>query len=272
MSISTEDFKTIQKFFLEHTGNSLEEGKEYLVEGRLKSLVYDEKFEDLQSLVSSLVRDPKGDLGKKVIDALTTHETSFFRDKHPFETLKTAIIPELLKSDSKEIQIWSAACSSGQEPYSLAMLIEESFMDSRDWEFNIVATEISEKMLEKCRSGLFSQFEISRGLPPHYLPWFFQRVESKWQIKPELRERIDFRYLNLCTHWGGLQQMDVILMRNVLIYFEDEIKKNIFEKILKVLKPGGHLFLGSGETPVGFEDRLQQTDFSTSACFKLVSG
>ncbi len=272
LSISTEDFQVVQNFLLENSGNSLAAGQEYLVEGRLQPLVSSEKVDDLHELIVELKRSPKGDLAKKVIEAMTTNETSFFRDKHPFETLKTAIIPELFKSPQpdKQIQIWSAASSSGQEPYSLAMLLEDSFSWADDWQIKIVATDISEEMLEKCRSGLYSQFEITRGLPPQYLPRFFQRAESKWQIKPEVRERIDFRYLNLCENWVGLQQMDIIFMRNVLIYFEDETKTAILQKILQVLKPGGYLFLGSGETPIGLENRFQSTDFSTSACFKLV--
>ena len=272
MSISADDFQIVQKFLLENSGISLAPGKEYLVEGRLQPLVYSEGFDDIHVLVVALNKNSESDLGKKVIEALTTNETSFFRDKHPFETLKTAIIPELLKKTqaNKKIQIWSAASSSGQEPYSLAMLLADSFSWVKDWDIRIVASDISEEMLEKCRSGLYSQFEISRGLPAHYLPRFFQRVESKWQINSEIRERIDFCYLNLYEDWVGLPPLDIIFMRNVLIYFDKATKKMILEKVLKVLKPGGYLFLGSGEKPEGLEDHFQTTDFSTSACFKLV--
>lgn len=242
-----------------------------MVEGRLQSLVSSEGLDDLHALVLELKKHPDSNLGK-VVEALTTHETSFFRDKHPFETLKTAVIPELMKNPraGKQIQIWSAASSSGQEPYSLAMLFADSFAWASDWQIKIVASDISEEMLAKCRSGLYTQFEISRGLPPHYLPRFFQRAESKWQIKSEIRERIDFRYLNLSEDWGGLPRLDIVFMRNVLIYFDGDTKKAIFEKLLQVIKPGGYLFLGSGETPKGLEDRFQPTDFSTSACFKHV--
>jgi chemotaxis protein methyltransferase CheR len=273
LSISADDFKIVREFLIENSGISLDAGKEYLVEARLATLASSEKVDGLNALIVELGKNPKGDLGKKVVEAMTTNETSFFRDKHPFETLKTTIIPELFKNlqADKQIQIWSAASSSGQEPYSLAMLLEDTFSWAKDWQIKIVATDISEEMLEKCRSGLYSQFEISRGLPPHYLPRFFQRAESKWQIKPEVRERMDFRYLNLCEDWIGLPQMDIIFMRNVLIYFEDGVKKSIFEKILKVLRPGGYLFLGSGETPVGWQDGFEQTDFSTSACFRRMT-
>jgi len=271
LSISADDFQAVQKFLLENSGISLAAGKEYLVEGRLQSLVYSEKFDDIHALVVKLKGDREGDLGKKVVEALTTNETSFFRDKHPFETLKTAVIPELLNKPElgKRITIWSAASSSGQEPYSLAMLLAESFAWATDWQINIVASDISEEMLAKCRSGLYSQFEISRGLPAHYLPRFLQRAGSQWQMKEEIRERIDFRYLNLYEDWVGLPRVDIIFMRNVLIYFEADTKTAILEKILKVLRPGGYLFLGSGEVPVGLENRFQPADFSTSACFKL---
>jgi chemotaxis protein methyltransferase CheR len=270
LPITAEDFQTVQKFLIRNSGISLVEGKEYLVEGRLQSLVSSEKFDDLHGLIVAL--NGNEDLGKKVIEALTTNETSFFRDRHPFETLKTAIIPELFKNPKagKQIQIWSAASSSGQEPYSLAMLIADSFAWATDWQIKIVASDISEEMLEQCRSGLYTQFEVLRGLPPQYLPRFFQRAGSKWQVKPEIRESIEFCYLNLCGDWGKLQALDIVFMRNVLIYFDRNTKEAILEKVLKVLKPGGYLFLGSGEKPVGFEHCFLPTDFSTSACFKLV--
>jgi chemotaxis protein methyltransferase CheR len=272
LSISADDFKAVQKFLLENSGISLASGKEYLVEGRLQSLVYSEAFDDIHGLVVALNRSSGSDLGKKVVEALTTNETSFFRDKHPFETLKTAIIPELFKNPQagKKIHIWSAASSSGQEPYSLAMLMADSFSWANDWDIRIVASDISEEMLTKCRSGLYSQFEISRGLPAHYLPRFFQRFEMQWQVKQEIREKIDFRYLNLYENWVGLPRLDIVFMRNVLIYFDSDTKKAILEKVMKVLKPGGYLFLGSGENPLGWEKHFQATDFSTSACFKLV--
>ena len=205
MSISADDFQAVQKFLLENSGISLAAGKEYLVEGRLKSLVHSEGFDDLHALIVKLRGGREGDLSRKVMEALTTNETSFFRDKHPFETLRTAIIPDLFNKPElgKQITIWSAASSSGQEPYSLAMLLADSFAWATDWQIKIVASDISEEMLAKCRSGLYSQFEISRGLPPHYLPRFFQRAGSQWQAKPEIRERIDFRYLNLCEDWGA---------------------------------------------------------------------
>ena len=270
MSITAEDFQTVQKYLFEQSGISLASGKEYLVEGRLQTLVHSEGFGDLHDLVVALRANSVNNLGKKVVEALTTNETSFFRDRHPFETLKTAVMPELLKGSStnKQIQIWSAASSSGQEPYSLAMLLEDSFAWATDWKIHIVASDISEKMLDKCRAGLYTQFEISRGLPAHYLPRFLQREGNQWQIKPKIRDYIDFRYLNLFEEWSGLPRLDIIFMRNVLIYFENDTKKAILEKVLRVLKPGGYLFLGSGETPVGMENRFQPTDFSTSACFK----
>ncbi len=189
MSVSAEEFENVRNFLIGKSGISLAPGKEYLVEGRLESLVHSEGFKDIHTLIANLNGNPEGDLGKKVVEALTTNETSFFRDKHPFETLKSSIIPNLLNNTQtgKQIHIWSAACSSGQEPYSLAMLLADTFAWATDREIKIIASDISEEMLEKCRSGLFSQFEISRGLPAHYLPRFFQRAESQWQIKPEIR-------------------------------------------------------------------------------------
>lgn len=220
MSISAEDFEKVQKFLIEKSGISLAPGKEYLVEGRLQPLVYANEFDDIHALIESLKVNHESDLGKKVVEALTTNETSFFRDRHPFETLKSSILPDLLNNPQtgKQIYIWSAACSSGQEPYSLSMLLADSFAWVTDREVKIIASDISEEMLEKCRSGVFTQFEISRGLPAHYLPRFLQRAGRQWKMKPEVRERIDFRHLNLYENWGGLPQLDIVFMRNVLIY------------------------------------------------------
>ncbi len=269
MSLTADDFQSIQKFLLENSAVRLASGKEYLVEGRLQAIVYKEDLEDLHALINEVKKNPNSGLSKQVLEAMLTNETSFFRDRHPFETLKTAIIPALLKNPDQQIRIWSAACSSGQEPYSLALLLADSFSWIEKPKIKIVATDISASMLEKCQSGLYTQFEILRGLPPHYLPRFFERADSQWKIKKEIRDRIEFRYLNLYEQWEGLLPMDIVFIRNVLIYFNSDVKMAILEKIRTVLKPGGYLFLGSGETPDGFEKYFESTDFSTSSCYKL---
>ena len=270
MSISADDFQAVQKFLLENSGISLAAGKEYLVEGRLQSLVHSEEFDDLHALIVKLRGGREGDLSRKVMEALTTNETSFFRDKHPFETLRTAIIPDLFNKPElgKQITIWSAASSSGQEPYSLAMLLADSFAWATDWQIKIVASDISEEMLPNAVPDCTPSSKFHGGFRRITFPGFFRGPGPNG--KPNLKSGSALIFAtSTFARTGGLPRMDIIFMRNVLIYFEADTKKTILEKVLKVLKPGGYLFLGSGEAPVGLEDRFQPTDFSISACFKL---
>ena len=202
---------------------------------------------------------------------MTTNETSFFRDRHPFETLRTGVLPEFLikRQEQKKLEIWCAACSSGQEPYSLAMLILDKFPQIKDWNIKIIASDISEEMLEKSREGVYSQFEVARGLPGHYVPKFFQRFGSKWEVKQELKEMMEFKHINLTGSLTGVPPVDILFIRNVLIYFEENTKKAILKKIKGLLKPDGYLFLGSGEHVAGLDDLFEQTEYSTSSCFRL---
>ena len=271
MSINTEDFEVIRNFLRENSGISLQDGKEYLVEGRLSSVLASEGFTDFAELTRSLRDNDSGTLRKKVLEAMTTNETSFFRDRHPFETLRTGVLPELLikRQEQKKLEIWCAACSSGQEPYSLAMLILDKFPQIKDWNIKIIASDISEEMLERSREGLYSQFEVSRGLPGHYVPKFFQRFGSKWEVKQELKEMMEFKLINLTGNLTGIPPVDILFIRNVLIYFEENTKKEILTKIKGLLKPDGYLFLGSGEHVVCLDDLFEQTEYSTSSCFRL---
>lgn len=272
MSIQTSDFKYISNFIKNASGIVLLPGKEYLVENRLSMLARTLKLESIDKLIAKLRQEDCNDLKQKVVDALTTNETSFFRDKHPFESLKSSILPELIKkrAATRQLNIWCAASSSGQEPYTIAMVLNQ-IPALNNWKINFIASDISEEMLERCRQGLYTQLEIGRGLPANLIPKYFSRHKNRWQIKQELRNMIDFRAFNLCKQWPFMVNMDIIFLRHVLVYFNDATKKEILGKTRKLLKPDGYLFVGSGDDPERLDEKFKRTDFSTSACYKITS-
>jgi chemotaxis protein methyltransferase CheR len=222
-------------------------------------------------LVQALQKNSNNGLQSKVIEAITTNETSFFRDIHPFETLKDAILPQLLESRKNErtLNIWSAASSSGQEPYSIAMLIRENFPELLDWKINFIASDISEKMLSRCRSGKFSQLEVNRGLSASLLVKYFEKTGAAWFIKEQLRKMIHFQQINLSREFPYLPKMDIIFMRNVLIYFDIETKKKVLNQLISVLQPDGFLFLGAAESTINLDSSFERTSYKHSGCYRL---
>lgn len=274
MPVSKSDFNYIRELVLEHSAIVIEKGKEYLVESRIHPVAKTEGFGTINQLVKALRQNSHNGLQSKVIEALTTNETSFFRDIHPFETLKNVILPDLIKDrkNSKELNIWCAASSSGQEPYSIAMLIQENFPTSLDWKINFIASDISEKMLDRCRSGNFSQLEVNRGLPASFLIKYFEKNGPTWTIKKQLREKIRFQHINLSRKLPHLPRMDIIFLRNVLIYFDIGMKKKILKQLRSVLKPDGYLFLGGAETTLNLDESYTRLDVKYSSCYRLSKG
>lgn len=274
MPISNSDFNYIRDLVFEHSAIVLEDGKEYLVESRLGPIIKTEGFDTIEQLVKALIKNPNNGLQYKVTEALTTNETSFFRDLHPFETLKTKILPELIKTrqSTKELNIWCAASSSGQEPYSIAMLIQENFPTLFNWKINFIASDISEKMLNRCRSGTFSQIEVNRGLPAALLIKYFDKSGPVWIIKKELRDKINFQHINLSEKLPYLPGMDIIFLRNVLIYFDIGMKKKILKQLRSVLKPDGYLFLGGAETTLNLDKSYARMGVKYSGCYHLLRG
>jgi chemotaxis protein methyltransferase CheR len=246
------EFAFIQKFILERTGIVLANNKDYLVEVRLDPIIRNMPSGSFSQLVGLLKCGNKA-METSVIDAITTNETLFFRDKSPFEMFESFILPKLLaaKRYSRQVNIWCAACSSGQEPYSLSMMLDQRKDDLRGLSFKILATDISEKMLEQARSGIYSQFEVQRGLPIRLLMQYFTQVGTRWKIDPRLGERIEFRSANLLEPFRQLGTFDIIFCRNVLIYFNTDTKRDILSKLAGNLASDGHLFLGSSETVIG---------------------
>lgn len=271
MSVSKSDFNYIRELVLERSAIVLEDGKEYLVESRIGQVAETEGFDTINQLVKALRKNSHNGLHSKVIEALTTNETSFFRDINPFETLKDVVLPELIdnRNKSRRLNIWCAASSSGQEPYSIAMVIREHFPTLLDWKINFVASDISEKMLHRCRQGKFSQLEVNRGLSASFLVKFFEKKGAAWFIKKHLQEMIHFQQINLSRELPYLPKMDIIFMRNVLIYFDIETKKKILKKLVSLLQPDGFLFLGAAESTINLDNSFERMDYKHSGCYRL---
>jgi chemotaxis protein methyltransferase CheR len=270
-TISPSDFNYICDLVRRHSAIALESDKAYLIETRLAPLVRRAGFTSLQELIASLrTQPPAHPLYRQVVEAITTHETSFFRDLHPFDALKTTILPELLaKRQSPNLTIWCAACSSGQEPYSVAMLVCEHFPILANRRTRIIATDLSEAILARAREGLYSQIEVNRGLPAALLIKYFDKQGLHWRIKYEIRRMVEFQQSNLAESWPLMPPLDVVFMRNVLIYFDVTTKKAILARIRSVLKPDGYLFLGSSETTLNLDPAFESISMGKSLCYQL---
>jgi chemotaxis protein methyltransferase CheR len=271
MAITASEFEYIRRLVLDQSAIVLEEDKQYLAESRLLPLARREGFDSIGSMVAWLGGKKFDGLQRKVVEAMTTNETSFFRDFYPFEALRNSILPELMtkRASSKGLNFWSAACSSGQEPYSLAILLQEDFAELAEWSVRIIATELSAEMLARAREGRYSQLEVNRGLPASLLVKHFRQHGSDWQIRESLRRRVEFQIVNLAEAWPLLPPMDVVLMRNVLIYFGVETKKRILSKIRQLLKPDGSLFLGAAETTFNLDDAFERVQFDRTICYRV---
>jgi chemotaxis protein methyltransferase CheR len=260
MTISSLDFNYLCQLVRQHSAVALDNSKTYLAELHLTPLVEAEGFDSLCDLVEYLRSHPFNSLHAQAIEALVTTETSFFRDGYPFEALENFVIPELIARRTKEksLKIWCAACSSGQEPYSIAMLLRDRFPQLVTWDVQIIASDFSSKILDRARQGCYSQWEIQRGLSADLREKYFQPQHHGWQIKHEIRQTIEFRQINLIHSWSSMPAMDVIFLRNVLIYFDTETKKTILNKVRQQLRPDGYLFLGGGETTIYLDDSFER--------------
>ena len=250
----------------------MDDGKEYLVESRLQPLARDEGFDSLDGYIDAVRAQPVAN-GRhtKIVDALTTNETFFFRDHHPFEALRKHIIPELMlrNATTRTLNICSAACSTGQEPYSIAMMLLKEFPDLASWNVRITATDISDRVLAQAETGRYSQFEVNRGLPAPYLIRFFAKDGSDWRIKEDVRNMIRFQPLNLLASWATIPRCDVVFLRNVLIYFDVETKRDLFDRMKQVMNPDASLFLGGGETIVGIHADFLPVGYDSATAFKV---
>lgn len=258
--LDTDDFNYVARLVLERSAIVLEANKTYLVESRLTPLARQQGHSCVGELVAR-VRGGDRETARLVVEAMTTNETSFFRDVHPFEALKQEILPRLIQQRAAErtLSIWSNACSSGQEIYSVAMILREHFGHLGNWNVRLIASDLSSQILARAREGLFNQTEVNRGLPAPLLVKYFQREGLHWRIKTDLRKLVDFREVNLVENWPTtLPPMDVIFLRNVLIYFSPETKMAILQKVRRLLRPDGCLFLGGAETTINLDPNFER--------------
>ena len=249
------EYDFLRKLLRDKSGLDLSADKQYLIESRLLPLARKTGLTSIGDLVQKL-RDGSSPLINQVVEAMTTNETFFFRDKLPFDHFREAIMPELLRARTsrKVIRIWCAAGSTGQEPYSLAICLREMSAALTGWRVEITATDLSQEVLEKSKSGLYSQFEVQRGLPIQFLVKYFKQIGELWQINADIRSMVQHRQLNLLHDFAQLGTFDVIFCRNVLIYFDQETKINIFGRLAKSMESDGFLVLGAAETVVGLTD------------------
>jgi len=271
MSLGSAEFAYLQKMVQDASAIVIEPGKEYLAEARLASIAHVEGMRTVQELIEALRFSPVSDLHNRVLDAMTNNETTFFRDQHPFTALRDWILPAALERNSSERQlaIWSAACSSGQEAYSIAMLIEDDLWGLPQWQLRIIGTDLSRTVLDRARKARYNQMEMTRGLTPQQIQRHFTRHDNEWQLHENIRRRVEFRHLNLFDSWRDLPAFDIVFLRNVLIYFEIERKREILGKVREILRPGGVVVLGGAETTFGLDDAFERRTFSQATYYTI---
>jgi chemotaxis protein methyltransferase CheR len=252
------DFEFLRAFLKARSGLSLTAEKRYLVESRLGPVCRRFEMDDLSELARGLKAGRDADLEKAVVEAMTTNETFFFRDKAPFDVFRDALLPRFLASrrSAGRLRIWCAAASTGQEPYSLAMLLSEAAPRLAGMQVEIIGTDISTEVLEKAKAGLYSQFEVQRGLPIQLLVKYFTQVGDQWQIAPQIRSMVSFRPLNLIKEFGHLGTFDIIYCRNVLIYFDGPMKADVLKRLASSMAADGALLLGAAETVISLTTAL----------------
>jgi chemotaxis protein methyltransferase CheR len=264
---SDEDFEYVRRLLRERSAIAIEPGKEYLVESRLAPLARSEGLSSVADLIR-LLRAGTTRLATAVVEAMTTNETSFFRDIHPFEALRTEVIPRILKTNGGDrLAMWSAAAATGQEAFSLALLVREHFRHLSS--VTILGTDLSERVLDRARSGRFTQLEVNRGLPASMLVRYFEQDGVEWQINETVRRMVTFRRANLAQPLTGIPPMDVIFLRNVLIYFDAVTKRKVLAEVARILRPGGFLFLGGPETTYGIDPAYERFEVGRTVCYRL---
>lgn len=250
----------------------LESGKGYLVESRLGPIAREQGL-TVSALIQRLRYEPYGATHHRVVEAMTTNETSWFRDVHPFEALRSDVIPDLIERRRAErtLTIWSAACSTGQEPYSVAMVLLDEFPELANWNVTIWASDFSEEAVAKARAGRYSQLEVNRGLPAQQLVRHFDREDAHFVVSPRIRSMVRFGVINLIGPWTQVPRLDVVMLRNVMIYFDTETKRTILDRVHQQLRPDGYLFLGNAESTIHLDDRFVRVEPSRAGCHRLRS-
>ncbi len=272
-TITTEDYQSFRKFLEDACGIVLGDNKQYLVTSRLTKLISDNEIDSFSTLMKRMKVDEK--LRNCIMDAMTTNETSWFRDVYPFDILKEKLLPELIKAQPRTIRIWSAACSTGQEPYSLSMMVQE-YSQSKPGSLStnavqIIGTDISPSVLAVAKSGVYEGVAVSRGLPKERKARFFQEIGAGWEVSADIKKRVSFRELNLMQNYTLLGRFDIIYCRNVLIYFSTELKRDILARMAKCLNPGGFLVLGGSESITNYSNEFDLVRWRNGVIYQLKS-
>jgi chemotaxis protein methyltransferase CheR len=271
MPLSRESFEYVRAVLRERSASQLEDDKAYLVETRLLPVARRHGLHSAEELLARMRHRRNERLLAEVVEAMTIKETFFFRDGRPFDALRQAVFPELIRRRAgvRRLNIWSAACSSGQEPYSVAMLLCEHFPMLAGWDVRLIASDLSAAMLERARRGHYSWLEVSRGLPPELLAKYFLPGPDGWQVKDDLRRRVEFLSINLDSAWPALPPLDLVLLRNVLIYFDGPTRERILGRVERVLAPDGYLLLGGAETTIHLDTNWEPVTFEQTSLFRL---
>lgn len=270
MSLSQASFDFVRTVLRERSAHALDDDKVYLVETRLLAVAKRHGFPSVEELVLHLRSRKTEALLPEIVEAMTINETSFFRDERAFEALRRHVLPELVrqKSHLRYLNIWSASCSSGQEPFSLAMILGQHFPALAGWNIRLLASDLSHAMLARARRGVYSDLEISRGLSVELRAAYFRKQEDGWHISDDLRRRVEFRQINLSGLWPELPPLDLVLLRNVLIYFDAPTKQQILDKMCRVIQPDGYLMLGGAESRYDLDDRFLPVSVDNVSFFR----
>lgn len=268
--ILPENYRFLQEYIYRESGIVIEADKHYLLEARLMPVAKKQELKTVNDLCNLLrATQANSELRRQVVEAMTTHETLFFRDPAQYEALRNVVLPPLIEQRraTRRLSFWSAAASSGQEAYSLAMMLLE--MGLGDWKLQILGTDLSEQILERARTGRYLQIEVNRGLPVAYLVKYFTRLGLEWQLKDEVRNMVTFRKMDLRDDLRTIGPFDVVFCRNVLIYFDTETKKKILEGIRGTLHHGGYLLLGGAETTLNLVDGFERVNIGQAVLYRV---
>ena len=271
MTLSQSDFAFVSALVRREASIVLAPGKEYLVEARLIPVARQVGAAGVAEFLADLQRRPNPANQRRIIDALTTNETSWFRDREPFTALTDVVLPDLVKarSTTRKVRVWSAASSSGQEAYSLAITLQESLPPG--WSYEIMGSDISTEMVKRAETAEYSQVEVNRGLPASQLVQYFERAGAHWRVTPALRRNVSFRLMNLTAPLPAMPPFDVIFLRNVLIYFDVATKKTVLRNVARLLRPDGWLFLGAAETTIGIDDNYERVAAGRTSAYRIRS-
>jgi len=269
------DFEYVRSLVRRESAIVLDDSKTYLVVSRLLPVARNHGFETVGALISNLQASPHGDLHTLAVEAIATTETSFFRDLHPFIALQDEILPELIQKrsqSSRTLSIWSAGCSSGQEPHSIAMILRDRFANLAGWNLQLNASDLSSQMVKRASLGTYSQLEVNRGLPARYLVRFFDQIEDRWVLNEDLRRMFRYFQQNLTREWTSLPAIDVLLLRNVLIYFDVATRRKLLRQVRRLLRPDGYLLLGSAETTLNLDELFDRVRVGKAVFYQVAKG